>query len=164
KRERNLTPVGAGGSLADMMAKLADKKVSELPLLVKADVQGSAEAIVGSLEKLGTDEVRARIILSGAGGINESDVMLAKGAGAPGRPGPYHPQGRGGARAGHAQDAQAVQGRSRRSHVRHGVRHGVRRVPGYPTGRLHRVLHRRRGQAVALTGARSPFDRSAYER
>jgi translation initiation factor IF-2 len=83
KRERNLTPVGAGGTLADMMAKLADKKVTELPLLVKADVQGSAEAIVGSLEKLGTDEVRARIILSGAGGINESDVMLAKGAGAP---------------------------------------------------------------------------------
>ena len=83
KRERNLTPVGAGGSLADLMAKLADKKVSELPLLVKADVQGSAEAIVGSLDKLGTDEVRARIILSGAGGINESDVMLAKGAGAP---------------------------------------------------------------------------------
>ncbi len=83
KRERNLTPVGAGGSLAEMMAKLADKKVSELPLLVKADVQGSAEAIVGSLDKLGTDEVRARIILSGAGGINESDVMLAKGANAP---------------------------------------------------------------------------------
>jgi translation initiation factor IF-2 len=83
KRERTLAPVGAGGSLADMMAKLADKKVSELPLLIKADVQGSAEAIVGSLEKLGTDEVRARIILSGAGGINESDVMLAKGAGAP---------------------------------------------------------------------------------
>jgi translation initiation factor IF-2 len=83
KRERTLAPVGAGGSLAEMMAKLADKKVTELPLLVKADVQGSAEAIVGSLEKLGTDEVRARIILSGAGGINESDVMLAKGAGAP---------------------------------------------------------------------------------
>jgi translation initiation factor IF-2 len=83
KRERNLTPVGAGGSLAEMMAKLADKKVSELPLLVKADVQGSAEAIVGSLDKLGTEEVRARIILSGAGGINESDVMLAKGANAP---------------------------------------------------------------------------------
>ncbi|MBA3812404.1 MAG: translation initiation factor IF-2, partial [Caulobacteraceae bacterium] len=83
KRERSLTPVGAGGSLADMMAKLVDKKVSELPLLVKADVQGSAEAIVGALDKLATDEVRARIILWGAGGINESDVMLAKGAGAP---------------------------------------------------------------------------------
>ena len=83
KRERSLAPVGAGGSLADMMAKLASNKVSELPLLVKADVQGSAEAIVGALDKLGTEEVRARIILSGAGGINESDVMLAKGAGAP---------------------------------------------------------------------------------
>ncbi|MHB8530637.1 MAG: translation initiation factor IF-2, partial [Caulobacteraceae bacterium] len=83
KRERSLTPVGAGGSLADMMAKLADNKVSELPLLVKADVQGSAEAIVGAIDKLATEEVRARIILSGAGGINESDVMLAKGAGAP---------------------------------------------------------------------------------
>ena len=66
-----------------MMAKLQDKKVSELPLVIKADVQGSAEAIVGSLDKLGTDEVRARIILSGAGAISESDVMLAKGAGAP---------------------------------------------------------------------------------
>jgi translation initiation factor IF-2 len=83
KRERNLAPVGAAPTLAEMMAKLADKKVSELPLLIKADTQGSAEAIVGSLDKLGTDEVRARIILSGAGAINESDVMLAKGAGAP---------------------------------------------------------------------------------
>jgi translation initiation factor IF-2 len=84
KRERSAAgPAAAGASLADMMAKLADKKVSELPLLVKADVQGSAEAIVGSLDKLGTDEVRARIILSGAGQINESDVMLAKSSGAP---------------------------------------------------------------------------------
>ncbi len=82
KREQTIAPIGPGGSLAEMMAKLADKKVSELPVLVKADVQGSAEAIVSSLEKLGNDEVRARIILSGAGGINESDVMLAKGAGA----------------------------------------------------------------------------------
>jgi len=84
KRERTLTPVGAaaGTSLADMMAKLANKKVSELPLVIKVDVQGSAEAIVGALDRLATDEVRARTILSGAGGINESDVMLAKGAGA----------------------------------------------------------------------------------
>ena len=82
KREKSGAPV-AGASLADMMAKLADKKVSELPVIIKADVQGSAEAIVGSLDKLGTDEVRARIILSGAGAISESDVMLAKGAGSP---------------------------------------------------------------------------------
>jgi translation initiation factor IF-2 len=83
KRERNIAPAGAGASLADMMAKLQDKKVSELPLIIKADVQGSAEAIVGSLDKISTAEVRARIIHSGAGAINESDVMLAKGSGAP---------------------------------------------------------------------------------
>ncbi len=83
KRERTMAPVGAAGaSLADMMAKLANKKVSELPLVIKADVQGSAEAIVGALDRMGTEEVRVRTILSGAGGINESDVMLAKGAGA----------------------------------------------------------------------------------
>ncbi len=83
RREKQISPVGAGGSLADMMAKLSQKKVSELPLIVKADVQGSAEAIVSSLEKLGNEEVRARIIHSGAGGITESDVLLAKGAGCP---------------------------------------------------------------------------------
>jgi translation initiation factor IF-2 len=70
-------------SLADMMSKLGSKKISELPVLIKADVQGSAEAIVGSLDKMGNDEVRARVIMSGAGGITESDVNLAKSAGAP---------------------------------------------------------------------------------
>jgi translation initiation factor IF-2 len=83
KRERSFMPVGGGVSLADMMAKLQDKRLSELPVVIKADVQGSAEAIVGSLDKLGTDEVRARIIHSAAGAITESDVLLAKGANAP---------------------------------------------------------------------------------
>ncbi|PTS91064.1 translation initiation factor IF-2, partial [Caulobacter sp. HMWF009] len=83
KREKTMAPVGAGASMAEMMAKLQDKKLKELPLVIKADVQGSAEAIIGSLDKMATDEVRARIILSGAGAISESDVMLAKGAGAP---------------------------------------------------------------------------------
>jgi translation initiation factor IF-2 len=82
KREKAVSPM-TGASLADMMAKLQTKTVRELPVIVKADVQGSAEAIVGSLEKLSTDEVRARIILSGAGGITESDVLLAKGSNAP---------------------------------------------------------------------------------
>ena len=82
KREKKVNPALAGG-LAEMMANLQAKKISEMPIVLKADVQGSAEAIVGSLEKLSTDEVRARIILSGAGGISESDVMLAKTAGAP---------------------------------------------------------------------------------
>src|ERR1700742_1178210 len=66
-----------------MMDGNTDKKHAELPLVIKADVQGSSEAIVGSLDKMGTDEVRARIIMSGAGAISESDVMLAKGAGSP---------------------------------------------------------------------------------
>ncbi len=80
KRDKAVSPVAAGASLADMMAKLQSKKLSELPLIIKADVQGSAEAIVSSLDKLGTDEVRARIIHSAAGAITESDVLLAKGA------------------------------------------------------------------------------------
>jgi translation initiation factor IF-2 len=83
RREKSMAPSSAGVSLADMMSKLQDKKLKELPVIIKADVQGSAEAIAGSLAKLGTDEVRARIILSGVGGINESDVLLAKGAGSP---------------------------------------------------------------------------------
>ncbi|WP_183253737.1 translation initiation factor IF-2 [Brevundimonas basaltis] len=70
-------------SLVDMMSKLQSKKVSELPVIIKADVQGSAEAIVGSLDKMGNEEVRARTVMSGAGGITESDVQLAKSAGAP---------------------------------------------------------------------------------
>jgi translation initiation factor IF-2 len=83
KREKSGAPTTGGVTMADFMAKLQDKKISELPVIIKADVQGSAEAIVTALDKLGTDEVRARIILSGAGAISESDVMLAKGAGSP---------------------------------------------------------------------------------
>ncbi|MFZ4165103.1 translation initiation factor IF-2 [Brevundimonas sp. NPDC058933] len=82
RREKNQVS-GGSASLVDMMSKLQSKKVNELPVLIKADVQGSAEAIVGSLEKMGNDEVRARTIYSGAGGITESDVNLAKSAGAP---------------------------------------------------------------------------------
>ena len=72
-----------GTSLESMMAKFKDSTAKELPILIKADVQGSAEAIVGSLDKLAHEEVRARVVLSGVGAINESDVQLAKGSGAP---------------------------------------------------------------------------------
>lgn len=82
RRDKLRTPVAAV-SLTDMMSKLSDKKVKELPLIIKSDVQGSAEAIIGSLDKIGNEEVRARIIHSAAGAITESDVQLAKGAGAP---------------------------------------------------------------------------------
>ena len=74
---------GAGRSLAEMMRELkegAGRK--EFPLVVKGDVQGSVEAIVGSLEKVGNDEVRARVLSSGVGAITESDVTLAQASGA----------------------------------------------------------------------------------
>jgi translation initiation factor IF-2 len=84
KRERQAARAGAGGrSLAEMMQDLkegAGRK--EFALLVKGDVQGSVEAIVGALEKLGTEEVSARVLHSGVGGITESDVTLAQASGA----------------------------------------------------------------------------------
>jgi len=66
------------------MAKAkADENVSELPIVVKADVQGSAEAIVQAMEKIGNDEVRVRVLHSGVGAITESDIGLAEASQAP---------------------------------------------------------------------------------
>jgi translation initiation factor IF-2 len=73
---------GMRGSLEQMMSQLRTAGRKEFPLVIKADVQGSIEAIVGALEKLGNEEVAARVIHSGVGGVNESDVTLAKSAGA----------------------------------------------------------------------------------
>jgi translation initiation factor IF-2 len=73
---------GMRGSLEQMMSQLKTSGRKEFPLVIKGDVQGSIEAIVGSLEKLGTDEVGARVIFAGAGGITESDVTLAEASGA----------------------------------------------------------------------------------
>ncbi|NTF30507.1 translation initiation factor IF-2 [Rhizobium skierniewicense] len=69
---------GQRGSLEQMMTQLQSTGRKDFPLLIKGDVQGSIEAIAGALDKLGTDEVRARIIHSGAGGITESDISLAE--------------------------------------------------------------------------------------
>ncbi|EJF81283.1 translation initiation factor IF-2 [Bartonella doshiae] len=69
---------GARGSLEQMMTKLQTTGVKEFPLIIKGDVQGSIEAIASALEKLGNEEVRARIVHSGAGGITESDISLAE--------------------------------------------------------------------------------------
>ena len=69
---------GSRGSLEQMMAQARASDTAEFPLLIKGDVQGSVEAIAAALEKLGTDEVRARIIHSGAGAITESDISLAE--------------------------------------------------------------------------------------
>ena len=69
---------GQRGSLEQMMSKLQNTGFKEFPLVIKGDVQGSVEAIIASLDKLGTDEVRARIVHSGAGAITESDISLAE--------------------------------------------------------------------------------------
>jgi len=80
KRENAAASIsGMRGSLEQMMSQLKTAGRKEFPLIVKADVQGSLEAILGSLEKLGTDEVAARILHAGVGGISESDVTLAEG-------------------------------------------------------------------------------------
>ncbi len=73
---------GMRGSLEQMMAQVKTAGRKEFPLVIKADVQGSVEAIAGALEKLGNDEVAARVIHSGVGGISESDVTLAESSGA----------------------------------------------------------------------------------
>ncbi|WP_136441965.1 translation initiation factor IF-2 [Pacificoceanicola onchidii] len=75
---------GAATTLEQLMQKAKeDENVSELPVLVKADVQGSAEAIVQALEKVGNEEVRVRVLHSGVGAITETDVGLAEASGCP---------------------------------------------------------------------------------
>lgn len=74
---------GTRGSLEQMMTQLSANDVSEAAIVIKGDVQGSVEAIAGALEKLGTDEVAARIVHSGVGAVTESDVALAQASNAP---------------------------------------------------------------------------------
>ncbi|HQY44293.1 MAG TPA: translation initiation factor IF-2 [Paracoccaceae bacterium] len=75
---------GAATTLEQLMAKAKeDKNIAELPIVVKADVQGSAEAIVQAMEKIGNDEVRVRVLHYGVGAITESDIGLAEASSAP---------------------------------------------------------------------------------
>ena len=69
-------------TLDNLFAKMQEGEMKELNLIVKADVQGSAEAVRSSLEKLSNDEVRVRVIHAGVGAINESDILLASTANA----------------------------------------------------------------------------------
>jgi translation initiation factor IF-2 len=78
---QKVAAAGARGTLEQMFSKIASGEARELPIVVKADVQGSVEAIAGSLNSLATDEVAAKILHSGVGGINESDVVLARASG-----------------------------------------------------------------------------------
>ena len=75
---------GAQATLDQLLAQAkAKESVKELPVLVKADVQGSAEAIVQAMEKIGNEEVRVRMLHSGVGAITETDIALAEASGAP---------------------------------------------------------------------------------
>jgi translation initiation factor IF-2 len=79
KREKaSARATGMRGSLEQMMSQLKTAGRKEFPLVIKGDVQGSVEAIIGALEKLGTEEVMARIVHAGVGGISESDIALAE--------------------------------------------------------------------------------------
>ena len=84
KREKTAArATGMRGSLEQMMAQAKTSGRKEFPLVIKADVQGSLEAIHGALDKLGTDEVAARVLQAGVGGITECDVILAHASGVP---------------------------------------------------------------------------------
>jgi len=72
---------GARGTLDEMFEQITAGEASLVPLVIKADVQGSVEAIVGALENMSTDEVKVQVLHSGVGGINESDVSLAAASG-----------------------------------------------------------------------------------
>jgi translation initiation factor IF-2 len=73
---------GGRGTLEEMMKGIREGTAKELPVLIKADVQGSAEALAGALSRLGNDKVVTRVVYSGVGGISEADMTLAKAANA----------------------------------------------------------------------------------
>ncbi len=77
QRRDALGSAGTPRTLEGMMQQLKDAGRKEFPLVIKGDVQGSVEAIIGALKKISTDEVQARLIHTGVGGITESDVALA---------------------------------------------------------------------------------------
>ena len=77
QKEREASTSVAKMSLQDLFANIKDGSVKDLNIILKADVQGSAEALKASLEELSNDEVRVRIIHAGVGAINENDIMLA---------------------------------------------------------------------------------------
>jgi translation initiation factor IF-2 len=81
-RAKSLEAPSRGITLSELKAKLTAGEMKDLNLVVKADVQGSVEAVRGLLEKLESDEVEVKVIHSGVGSITESDILLASAAGA----------------------------------------------------------------------------------
>ena len=81
RRRDQVAAAGQRGTVEEMLSAIGSSQTKELAIVVKSDVQGSLEAITGSLAKLKTDEVGARVLHAAVGGINESDVTLAKASG-----------------------------------------------------------------------------------
>ncbi|MDP2331219.1 MAG: translation initiation factor IF-2 [Reyranella sp.] len=82
-RQTQLAKVAGGrGTLEEMMKGIREGTAKELPVLIKADVQGSAEALAGAIQRLSTEKVEAKVVYSGVGGISEADITLAKASGA----------------------------------------------------------------------------------
>ncbi len=81
-KQKEAAKGGSAASFEAMFAKLQAQEIAEVPVVIKADVQGSLEAIEGALEKLGTEEVQAHVLHSGVGGITETDISLASASGA----------------------------------------------------------------------------------
>jgi translation initiation factor IF-2 len=82
-RQAQLAKVAGGrGTLEEMMKGIREGTAKDLPVLIKADVQGSAEALAGAISRLSTEKVAARVVYSGVGGISEADITLAKASGA----------------------------------------------------------------------------------
>ena len=233
---------GGRGTLEEMIKGIREGTAKELPVLIKADVQGSAEALAGALARLSTEKVATRVIYSGVGGISEADITLAKASGAliigfnvranpqareiakrdkidiryysiiykvtediqqlmvglldptyketflgnaqirevfritkvgnvagcmvtegngqARRQGPPAARQRGDPR-GHAEDAEAPQGRSPRSAARLRVRHGVRELRRHQGRRRDRMLRRRGSPGDPLGGRRTLLQRRA---
>jgi translation initiation factor IF-2 len=80
ERQKSLA-VGARGTLEQMFDQIQAGEAQELPIIIRGDVQGSIEAILGSLENMSTDEVKVRVMHSAVGGITESDIIFAKSVG-----------------------------------------------------------------------------------
>jgi translation initiation factor IF-2 len=78
-RQAQLAKMAGGrGTLEEMMKGIREGTAKDLPVLIKADVQGSAEALAGAISQLSTEKVTARVVYSGVGGISEADITLAK--------------------------------------------------------------------------------------
>jgi len=77
KRDLEIATTGRG-TLEQMLSRIKEGEASQMPVIIKSDVHGSLEAIVNSLQKMNTDEVQVRVLHAGVGGINESDITLAR--------------------------------------------------------------------------------------